>query len=73
LEYNIRRDKQNQEGLKLNRTQQLSAYTDINIVEEDIDTMKRNTEAFLDASKMVGLEEQPQKIKYILILLREEV
>jgi hypothetical protein len=57
LEYAIRRVQDKQEGLKLNETHQLLAYVDdVNILEENIDTIQKNTEALLDAGKEVGLE-----------------
>jgi hypothetical protein len=50
----------NQEGLILSVTHQLLAYADVvNIVAENIDTIQKNTNVLLDASKEVGLEVNP--------------
>jgi hypothetical protein len=50
--FNFALVQENQECLKLNGTHQLLAYADdVNIVGENIGTVKKNTEALLDATK----------------------
>jgi hypothetical protein len=74
LEYAIRRVQENQEGLKFIGTHQFSSYTDdVNIVEENIDTIKKNTEALLDANKEVSLEANPEKTKYMLMSCSQKI
>jgi hypothetical protein len=52
LEYAIRSVQENQEGLKLNGTHHLLAYDDgVNIMEGNIDAVKKSTEALLDDSR----------------------
>jgi hypothetical protein len=55
-------------GLKLNGTHQLLAYADdVNLLGDDIDTVNKNTETLIDASKEVGLEVNIEKTKYVLV------
>jgi hypothetical protein len=65
---------ENQVGLKLNRTHQLLAYADgVNLSGDNIDTIKKNTEALIDVSKEVGLEINVEKTKYMLLSRQQNV
>jgi hypothetical protein len=47
---------------------QLLVYVDdVNILGDSIDTIKKNSETFIDASKAVGLQVNTEKAKYILL------
>jgi len=62
LEYAIRRVQVNQDGLKLNRTQQLLAYADdVNILGGSIHTLKENAEALVTATREIRLEVNADK------------
>ena len=63
LDYAIRRVQVNQDGLKLNGTHQLLAYADdVNILGESVDTVKKNAEALVAATKEIGLEKMLIKL-----------
>jgi tyrosine-protein phosphatase YwqE len=52
LEYAIRKVQENQAGLKLNGTHQLLAYADeVNLLGDNIDTINKNTQTLIDATK----------------------
>jgi hypothetical protein len=68
LEYAIKKVQENQVGLKLNGTHQILAYADdVNLLGDKIDTINKNTETLIDASKVVGLEVDVEKTKYMLL------
>jgi hypothetical protein len=48
LEYVIMKVQENQVGLKLNGTQQLLAYADVNLLGDNIDAINRNTDTSTD-------------------------
>ena len=68
LEYAIRRVQVNQDGLKLNGTHQLLVYADdVNILGGSVHTVKENAEAFIVASKEIGLEVNADNTEYIVM------
>jgi hypothetical protein len=74
LEYAITKGQENQVGLKLNGTLQFLAYADdVNLLGDDIDTLNKNIETLIDASKEVGLEINLEKTKYTLLYRQQNV
>jgi hypothetical protein len=54
-------------GLKLNGTHQLLIYADdVNLLGDDIETIKKNTQTLIDAGKEVGLEVNTEKLNMLL-------
>jgi hypothetical protein len=64
----MRNVQENQVGLKLNGTHKLLVYADdVNLLGDNIDTIKKNRGTLADAGKEVGLEVNIEKTKYMLL------
>jgi hypothetical protein len=60
--------------LKVNGTHQLPAYADyVNLLGDNSDTIKKNTDTLIDASKEVGLEINVEKTKYMFLSRHQNV
>jgi len=68
LEYVIRRNQVNQDGLKLNGKHQLLVYADdVNILGGSVHAVKETAEALVVASKEIGLEVNDDKTKHLVM------
>ena len=53
-------------GLKLNGTHKLLAYADdVNLLGDNVDRIKKNTQTLIDAGRGVGLEVNTEKTEYM--------
>jgi hypothetical protein len=61
---------ESQMGLKFDGTHQLLAYADdVNLLGDNINTLKKKTQTFIDAIKEVSLEVSAEKTKYWYLFL----
>jgi hypothetical protein len=70
LDYAITKVLENQVGLKLNWPHQLLVYADdVNLLGDNTDTIKKNTETLTDTSNEDDLEINAEKTKHTLMSL----
>ncbi|KAJ4447143.1 hypothetical protein ANN_09144 [Periplaneta americana] len=66
--YAIKNVQDNTEGLELNELHQLLVYADdVNMLGENPQTIRENSEILHEASKTIGFEVNPEKTKYMIM------
>jgi hypothetical protein len=68
LVYAIRNSLENQEGFELNETHQhIFCADDVNILSVNVNTITKDSEVLLEASREVGVEANTDKTQYMIV------
>jgi hypothetical protein len=63
----IKKIQEDDVGLKLDAHQLLLYADDVNLLGDNVNIIKKNTQTLIDAGKEVGLEANTEKTKYVLL------